>query len=817
MKRLMLGLAIILILAAPLYAQSTLSGTVIDESGALVPGATVELSDSRARMTTTSGGHGEYSFNSVAAGTYELVVSLVGFAQNTQSLSVSAGTTTLPPVKLSAAGRSEVVVVSASKTAVALIDAPATMSVIPGDVLASSPAQNYGDLLRQVPGVNVIQLSARDINLTNRQATSTLSNSQLVLLDGRSIYLDFFGLVLWDFLPSNMSDIRQIEVVRGPASAVWGANAMTGAVNIITKSPREAKGVTAIFDGGGFSRDAGSTVGKGAGQVFGGNVTLSEAPNDRFSYRMSAGYFNSDPFPRPIGRIPVITDPRTGTGVVGGAPYPTDGSGPTGSAFSNSGTSQPKFDARLDQEINGGRITYQGGVAGTTGLVYTGLGPFKIESGSYMGYGKVNYSRQGLKVNGFGNFTSAQAPNLLLPDPSTGKPLQLNFTTQTYDAEVSDSLVAGARQVFTFGGNARRNNFDITIAPQEKDRNEFGAYIQDEVFLNKVRLNLGGRVDKFGNLSDPVFSPRLSATFKPVKDHALRVSYNRAFRSPSVINNYIDLSIVNPVDLSGLAPLLPAPLRPLVASPFPLIVKAVGSELPIGGKAQNELTKSSLDAYEASYTGNFMDRSTVTFAFYVNDLGNDINFSQLPNSRDPYTSSNPPPGWQLPASLLDVLALQGIYLPRTAFTYLNLGPLRQKGVELSLDQKINDTVSAFANYSWQGKPAILDDPNPYPTIELALPPTNRFNIGFNANGGHAIASASVNYSSEAFWSDVLTSPYHGFTDSYTLVNGMFGWKWMNGRLTTSVKSTNLLNDDIQQHVFGDILKRTIIGEVKVTY
>ena len=91
--------------------------------------------------------------------------------------------------------------------------------------------------------MNVIQTSARDFNLTTRQATSTLNNSQLVLVDGRSVYLDFFGLVLWDFVPNPTSgDIKQIEVVRGPASVVWGANALSGVVNVITKSPRENPG-----------------------------------------------------------------------------------------------------------------------------------------------------------------------------------------------------------------------------------------------------------------------------------------------------------------------------------------------------------------------------------------------------------------------------------------------------------------------------------------------------------------------------------------------------------------------------------------------
>ena len=86
----------------------------------------------------------------------------------------------------------EVTVVSASKAAEALLDAPATMSVVSADEIASAPSTSVGDLLRSVPGTNVIQMSARDVDLATRQATSTLPNSQLALLDGRSIYLDFF-------------------------------------------------------------------------------------------------------------------------------------------------------------------------------------------------------------------------------------------------------------------------------------------------------------------------------------------------------------------------------------------------------------------------------------------------------------------------------------------------------------------------------------------------------------------------------------------------------------------------------------------------
>src|SRR4030095_11044456 len=309
----------------------------------------------------------------------------------------------------------------------------------------------------------------------------------------------------------SMSDVKQIEVVRGPASAVWGANALTGAVNVITKPPRQSVGTTASISFGGFSRDAGSGVGKGMGKMYGANATYSQAPNDKWSYRVSAGYFNSDPFSRPTGTIPVIQDPRDPSQTVGGATYPADKRGAAATSFENSGTSQPKFSARVDQEINGGRITYEGGVAGTSGIIHTGVGPCDIQNGSVLGYAKVNYRKGGLKVNAFTNLANAEAPNLLLVDPSTRQPLQLNFSTQTYDVEIGDTWRLGTKQVLTVGGNLRQNNFDITIAPLSENRTELGAYAQDEIFFDPVRLTIGGRLDKVGDLPDPVFSARLAA------------------------------------------------------------------------------------------------------------------------------------------------------------------------------------------------------------------------------------------------------------------------------------------------------------------
>src|SRR5690349_23042801 len=101
----------------------------------------------------------------------------------------------------------EQVVVTASRTEEQLVNAPAAVSVVSSETIQNSPGTNIGDLLRAVPGVNVTQVSARDVNLTSRGATSTLSTSQLALVDGRSVYLDFFGMVMWDLVPTNPDEI----------------------------------------------------------------------------------------------------------------------------------------------------------------------------------------------------------------------------------------------------------------------------------------------------------------------------------------------------------------------------------------------------------------------------------------------------------------------------------------------------------------------------------------------------------------------------------------------------------------------------------
>lgn len=838
MRKLLTALSVVL-LAASVFAQgSSITGTVTDESGGTLPGATVVVTGPGGTKTAVTGGDGKFSVDGLAAGTYKVMVSMPSFAAVTQD--VAAGGNANFSLKIANLG--ETLVVSASKVETTVANAPATMSVISSATIESAPSQSFGDVLRNVPGVNVIQMSARDVNLTSRSNTTTLATSQLVLLDGRSIYLDFFGLVLWDLVPSNPNDIRQIEVVRGPASAVWGANALTGVVNIITKSPRENPGTTLTLTGGSFGRKGGSMESQGSGSSFGANVSFNRALNDKWAMRLAAGYFDSDPYSRPVGTIPVTTHPLDSRIRLGGAPYPADTStGTPGTVFQNQGTKQPKVDLRLDQDLsNGGRMGYSLGYAGTEGIVHTGIGPFDLQNGSYMAYGRAGYAKNAFKAAAFVNTLDAEAPNLLLTDPDTRRPVALNFKTQTLDFEAGNSNLVNGKHVISYGGNVRRNNFDITLAPASKDRNEFGAYLQEEYFTDNFRLAVGGRVDKFGNIDKAVFSPRVTVMLKPSKDQTFRIGFNKAFRSPSAVNNFLKQDIFAPtlVDLralSALAALAPADVRPALTTPFSLRVTNVGNP---------KLKEESLTAYEVSYTGTFNDRTTIGIAAYRNETNDNINFASiLPSASNPagispfdvYTTANAPAligitttGVPVPGSLIGFLAqiaplIRPIVIPpfpRTVSTYLNLAGTQQDGIELSLDHRFNNVVSMNVNYSYQKTPKILapaSGQQAYPTEELALPAKSRFNAGLNWNSEKWVGSAQVNYQDKALWLDVLTAPFQGYTDSFTMVNANIGYKWNKGKVVTAIKGMNLLDKKIQQHVFGDILRRSVTAEARFTF
>jgi len=145
----------------------------------------------------------------------------------------------------------EQIVVSASKRAQKLSDAPVAISVITADDIKRLGVQSIAEALRMVPGVYVQEVTGGQQEVAIRGminspkeagAFAAYSRNILVMIDGRSYFNDVFGGTFWELLPITIEDIDRIEVVCGPASALFGANAVTGVVNIITKDFNKTKG-----------------------------------------------------------------------------------------------------------------------------------------------------------------------------------------------------------------------------------------------------------------------------------------------------------------------------------------------------------------------------------------------------------------------------------------------------------------------------------------------------------------------------------------------------------------------------------------------
>lgn len=662
----------------------------------------------------------------------------------------------------------EVIVVTASRTEQSLNEAPAAVSVLTAKDIESIPADNYGALLRNVPGLNVSQTSARDINMTSRGSTNTLSTSQLVLVDGRSLYLDFFGFVMWDFLPVNTAEIKQIEAVRGPGSAVWGANAMTGVVNLITKRPKEMVGTSLLFGGGELGTLYGSLAHAGV--------------SDNFGYKVSAGYYEQDPYERPV--------------IAGVQNFP------------NSGTAQPKGEVRLDWDLADDSVfSFGGGYAGTDGIIHTGIGPFDIKKGSDLTYGKLDWNKGALRVGFFANFLQADSSNLVSVG-TDGQPLGFKFNTDTYNLDASNTTVAGAHNIFTYGANYRDSKFDLEIAPDGTKKQEYGVFVQDEILLgDKVRWVIGGRYDDIDPI-DGVFTPRTSLLFAPNTHHTFRVSYNEAFRTPSAINSYLDATI-----LVGSSPLL----------------------LPAHANGNVDLTEEHLTAYEVGYVGSFDNGITMTIAAYRNKTEDSIDF---------YTSGYYGPG-NLPLGLIPpplpaatafcfmipptprplappalrgcppvavvggvpIVGFGGLF--PSNFSYRNIGETTDQGVELTFQQRIGTSWSWFANASWQDDPEFegIEDSE----TSQNRPPEYRANLGLSFDNGAFFFNTNVNYQDEAYWADVPLAV--GSTDAFTQVNLAVGFRLLDERMTLQVIGSNIFDEDIQQHYYGDILSRKITGQI----
>ena len=264
-----------------------------------------------------------------------------------------------------------------------------------------------------------------------------------------------------------------------------------------------------------------------------------------------------------------------------GTPYP---------AFKNTGTTQPKLDGRVDYDFEDGRkLSFSGGVAGTEGIMHTGIGPFDINQGSTMGYGEGQFHAQGAsRASFFTNVLDGNASNLLTRDVNF-QPIAFDFQTKTYDFEVTN--VQRDRASATFSATAATCASTTSICRWRRtadNRTEFGVYGQDEIFLSDhFRWIVGARVDRFDYVDD----------CRVLAAHDVHDQAERAACVPAVVQPRLSLAVGHQQ--------LPRRHRGRAGQPRGVQSRARRPDLPVADPLgrQPGSDREKLDAYEIGYTG----------------------------------------------------------------------------------------------------------------------------------------------------------------------------------------------------------------------
>ena len=387
--------------------------------------------------------------------------------------------------------------------------APSNVYVISAEDIRQSGAPDVPTILRRIPGLEVMQITGAEFNVSARGNNQLLANKMLVLVDGRSVYIDVQGFVFWKGLPITLPEIKQIEVIKGPIAALYGFNAFDGLVNIITKSPEEMKGTTLQIGGGEIGTVSTSAIHAGT--------------SGKFQYRLSGGYDQNHQW-RDRDALAVRS-------------Y--------------------KFNGQTEYALSGSSK-----VSLSSGLVYmnphdgplVGSGSTLVQPNTKLPYVNVAYENQGFFLraywNGFFADTEAFAHPLLRPfvritDPTGNS--NLEFAGNTYNVEGQHSLKIGGFGQLTYGINYRHNTFSCNCISTFGKENRLGLYVQGEWFVTPSVNVVGGVRYDLHTQINPTFSPRLAVLYTPVPGHTLRAQASVAYRPPTLFETHEDARLVLPV------------------------------------------------------------------------------------------------------------------------------------------------------------------------------------------------------------------------------------------------------------------------------
>jgi iron complex outermembrane receptor protein len=402
------------------------------------------------------------------------------------------------------------VIVSATRIEQPLLDVANAVTVISAEEIEASGATTIPELLEVVPGLEVMRLSRTDVNMSARGFNADASSRLLVMIDGRSAYLDFFGVVLWDRLNVTLPEIERIEVVLGPSSASYGANAFLGTVNIVTKRARDLPGLQVWGGVGPHASFVDVTAARSAGR---------SALKVSTSYDVR-GHFRNEDSPALNG------DHRRG----------------------DTGLRSRLVNASFEHALaGGGSLRLSGGVSRLQGDLYTAVGLFDYDGPEY--YAQLDFERGPWRLQTFMTHISTPVETLPTGLPAPPVPLDDRIVSNTVDFEIQRELEFGHHDVL-LGLNTRRV---VTDAPDILGDREaetlYAGFLQDRYqVVDWLTAFAAARIDEHPKAGLHV-SPRFSLMFSPTETTRVWLAYSRSFRNPTHILNYLSLP------LSGFTPL----------------------------------------------------------------------------------------------------------------------------------------------------------------------------------------------------------------------------------------------------------------------
>ncbi len=268
---------ILLLVSSTLASAATIQGTVLDPNGAAVPRAKVTLLSSLAAVEERqTDARGQYKFDNLPGGVYKLIATVPGFSTSTTEVSVQGAEARDADLKLEISALQQQVVVSASLAGALSTHIGASVSVVSGEEIEDRNAQIVPDVLRGLPGVAVNQ-SGRRGGVTSVFIRGGDSNYNLVMVDG--IQLNQFGGD-FDFASLATDGVERVEVIRGPESALYGSNSVSGVVNIISRRGEGRPHFSFLGEGGSYATRRLAIGGSGLNRGFNWAFNLSRLDTD---------------------------------------------------------------------------------------------------------------------------------------------------------------------------------------------------------------------------------------------------------------------------------------------------------------------------------------------------------------------------------------------------------------------------------------------------------------------------------------------------------------------------------------------------------